>query len=700
MMRFKFAPVLAALALLAAIHSSFALLKVQIVNDSGLPDSEVFLLLTGQPLNAAENKGPIKVTGIGVANSTGGVKNDPPATSKPVSVLPNTGEKLTSKFSGRVLPIYEFSIETLGSGVLYVSYKTPLSWVSAAPTAHDKLRFDKLELTYDAAIVSVANLTSIDFFGIPLQLENFSRALEKLTLKRTHTFYASTPTLLSKFAALGASSAFLSTSGAPWVPSRDFSTFARVIAPGQFSSASATGSPAPYPSFDGYLQSLLKANYTFTEKGFANNSHYDYTGKIESDGEGGYMIRLKGTTTPPPPSPLPGNSEIVLPLPNGRVPGAKPAQNFDHYIYGAVLNPDSIVLPGSGLSAEQSLATVPNSVYGWIAADVFSGLNFGYLGGKYGDDIATWYAVAPTCFPFGGARKVNDGFYNSWAATIYNNSDSYGFAFSDRSGPSPGMPLGWSDTLRITILPDLRLDAPMVTAVPPASAPQSTIAVQWQTVPGATGYTLEVTPPFPPKVMNVSNVPGPKQGAQISGLRAGTPYTISVVANGKLGGKSVQSAVVPIRVSTPGQATPVRGNVPFVLGFNWGNPVKGSVVTVNGEQLPKNDGGSVQMLGKSGINNFVVTITDEKKKVIFQNTLLVNFKGPPAGYRIDQPFYLISNQTELSQAGPPDTPPYSLQKPVTVGIPFVPLAEKQTFPVAVPIAAPVTPPAAAAPMTP
>ncbi|MGH8045743.1 MAG: beta-1,3-glucanase family protein, partial [Chthoniobacterales bacterium] len=357
------------------IPSAFALLQVQVVNDSGLPDNEVFLLLTGQPLNTALNKGPIKVAGIGVANSTGGVKNDPPVKGLAVSALQNTGEKLVSKFSGRTLPIYGFTMETLASGVLYVSYRKPLEWVSAAPTARENIRFDKLELTFDAAIVSVANLTSIDFFGIPMQLERFVRNLDKLTLTQTHTFYTSTPTLLEKLAALGMSGAFVSTSGAPWPMSKDFTNFARVVGPGQYAASSPTGSPAPYPSFDGYLQSLMKSNYTFKEKGFANDCHYDYTGRVEGDGAGGYLIRMKGTTTPPPPAPLPANSEIVLPLPNGRQPGAKQAQNLDHFIYGAVLNPDSIVLSGSGLTPDVSLATVPNSVYGWIAADVFSGLN-------------------------------------------------------------------------------------------------------------------------------------------------------------------------------------------------------------------------------------------------------------------------------------------------------------------------------------
>ncbi|MGH8045650.1 MAG: fibronectin type III domain-containing protein, partial [Chthoniobacterales bacterium] len=307
------------------------------------------------------------------------------------------------------------------------------------------------------------------------------------------------------------------------------------------------------------------------------------------------------------------------------------------------------------------------------------------------------FAVAPTCFPFGGARKVNDGFYNPWAATIYNNSDSYGFAFSDRSGPSPGIPLGWTDMLRITILPDFRLDAPMVTTVKPSASPQSNIALQWQTVPFATNYTVEITPPFPAKVTTVPQGNGPTQGTQISGLRAGTPYTVSVTANASAGGKPVQSATVPIRVSTPGPTTPVRGNIPFIVGFNWGNPIPNSVVTINGEELPANNGASKPLLGKSGINNFVVTLINEKKEVIFQSQLLVNFKGNAGEYRIEPPFYLNYNQTELSQAGPPNTPPYSQKMQATVGLPFNPFAEKLTFPVVVPVAPVVPAPPALAP---
>src|SRR4029453_11306437 len=137
-----------------------------------------------------------------------------------------------------------------------------------------------------------------------------------------------------------------------------------------------------------------------------------------------------------------------------------------------------------------ALGAMANSVYGWIQADVLSALNFGYMNGLA--DAQTngvgysnvWYNLPPVQYPFGFARPApatqpNDGRYNLWAGMMYKHSDAYGFAFSDRKGrPSPDIAYPIGGTLRIWILPDSRLEAPMVTAgggggarPPPALSP-------------------------------------------------------------------------------------------------------------------------------------------------------------------------------------------------------------------------------------
>jgi len=553
------------------------------------------------------------------------------ATASALSQMANTGTTATSPYTGNTLPVYSFTMATASSGSLYVSYNQPITYPTA-PSVRTGIRFQPLEFSYSNGIASNGDLTSIDFYGIPLELQTFASTDTNLKyLLDRVTYYTSTRKLLREFAAVNPNLAyaFIATDGTTFTPAYDgsgnitnFANFARIAGPNQVTAGGtpplinypaaapanwtgtwppASGSPWPYGSFADYLDSLVSAGYTFKEADDVNISAYNfsYTGSIAGSRSTGYTITLTGTTgNPLPPSPLPTSGTITLTLPAEGTTGG----DYNFAIYGVPQNcntiqvsgftcsePTAYIPPQNGNPAVPAspgnVTTLTNSVYGWIQADVISALNFGYMNGKAdaangGGQSGVWYGIPPVQYPFGQARPTHannfkdDGYYNAWAALMYNHSDAYGFAFSDRSGrPSPDIAFPIGGTLRIWILPDQRLDTPLVTET---ASDTSTITLQWPAIDNATGYTVTWSPPYETASIEVPP-PNPQPTpviATLTGLQPGTPYTITVTANG-LGstGGAVRSFEVPVYARTHGTApTLPAGDAEFQLGFNWAAP--------------------------------------------------------------------------------------------------------------------------------
>ena len=181
------------------------------------------------------------------------------------------------------------------------------------------------------------------------------------------------------------------------------------------------------------------------------------------------------------------------------------------------------------------------------------------MNGVWGSTGQQWFTPAPTAIPFAGARSTNDGFYNPWAALFYNNSDAYGFAFSDRSGPSPLMTLQDGQTLRITLLPDSRLDSPKPYV---SKATSDSLTIKWPAITGATQYKIEVLAPS-----DFGSIP-PVSGTShtLSSLQPGTPYTFKVSA---LGAGSIESPAQIVQGITDGSPSQITGNIDFPLTFSW-----------------------------------------------------------------------------------------------------------------------------------
>ncbi|MBN8249911.1 MAG: fibronectin type III domain-containing protein, partial [Verrucomicrobia bacterium] len=315
-------------------------------------------------------------------------------------------------------------------------------------------------------------------------------------------------------------------------------------------------------------------------------------------------------------------------------------------------------------------------------------LNFGYMNGRYGSAGAVWYGVPPSKIPFGAARKTNDGFYNPWAGVFCNESDAYGFAFSDRSGPSPAVSLQNNQTLRITILPDRRLDSPKVTVTATNS---TSVSLRWPGIPGATGYEVDVlVPGRHPRV----HVPAGSSNVvtSLTGLSPGTPYTFTVTAVGSANGRTVHSPGIPMQVQTPGALVPVNvpGGVQFSFSFNWipANP-SGLGVHINGVPLSYvpssqqwlNNGANAAASGIMGTNEYVLTVNDGSG-VIFANIIATSFSGTPSSFDVGL-HHLVGNLVPLSLAAPPNQPPYT-PNALVIGVPFVPNPTKAFSPVRFP----------------
>ena len=657
---------------------------VELVNDT---DQEMFVLFdTPKDSGSATGIDLLKNSGSAGATATGvslkslwpeGKKNQP---------------TVRSLYTGKTRLIYPFTLDDVDSGRLTFSYATAASIINGkSPTAAANLRYDKLEITYLSDTKSGGgNLTAIDFFAIPLQVEVIHWGETVPDPLQTKSFYASTPTILKGLKNLAPGSmgpAFKDLSGGEFqFPIRnpfDLSTFARVLSPNTIAASVASGSPAPYPSFGGYLDHLVGKSYTLNGTQYGG---YKYTAKFERLKDGSYRVHCTGKTTTAPASPLPANAAVTLHLPKDRL---------DFFIYAEVANRSSYSIEGfpfvdtTNSTAQDKVKLANASPYGAIVGDIQAALNFGYLGGRYDSsvghpdtkqDIDAYYSsvLLPYAYPYGGARIQNDGFYNPYAGLFYYLSDAYGHPFSDRlAAASPLYSLQAGDTVRITILNDHRLDTPLVTV---AAAEKTSLQLKWPRIPGATGYIMILSPEPGKSIGPLSTQDKPIQSHTITDLTPGTSYLVSVIATGKNDSEVITSAALPVQGVTLADATAINDDgakgpdqPSFKVSLSLTPNFSAMTYKLNGQAV--DFGADASVYGKIGTNILNLSILDADKTTVYQGTYFVTLKNAPEKhFTVAAPFMLEYNLTPLTQAGPPQTPPYPLgpDLPLTVGTPFTP----------------------------
>ncbi len=284
------------------------------------------------------------------------------STSGALSSLTPTGATVPSPYTGKSLPVYSFTMTTVGSGNLYLSYNAPLT-VPTSPTVRTPTRFQSVEFSYSAAIASNGDLTSIDFFGIPLELSTHDPSdKERALAKDRVTYYTSTPTLLGAMLAANPElqCAILRTDGAPFDPNNPMTNFARIVGPNQVAAGGTppvtncpatapsgwtggtwppvppAGSPWPYPSFASYLDSLAAAPaYTFTEAdtNIISSYTFDYAGTVLKMGPVTVSATTSALTTAAGTAPAASSPLTVIP---GTTTGASaPTMTFVPATIGA-----------------------------------------------------------------------------------------------------------------------------------------------------------------------------------------------------------------------------------------------------------------------------------------------------------------------------------------------------------------------------
>ena len=338
-------------------------------------------------------------------------------------------------------------------------------------------RMDKYEITYNGS-TGGANLSSTDFFGIPLELKTTGGA-HPTTLTWNYDGAVNTATVFQNLAALEGyqtdttsnTLGALVVNGADGVtidtPSGPLTGVVRIIAP-----STTNGGTTPYPGFDNYL-TYLETGGTGSTPIHADiagqNGQYPKGGAFQNYNLDAYISNTAQTINGLSihPGDLVLNGQVTLGATSSNLTILVSKANLSSYaIYGA--NPSFTICPS---------CSDPYNVVQKAIADYFSGLNFGFVGSTAPNPNApgktigaspswTWYGNQPN----GGgpkplplsdayaAAQPGDPYYNAYAGYLNNSSapvtDSYGFPYTDRL-TSPLAPLDPNTILTMTILPDV-----------------------------------------------------------------------------------------------------------------------------------------------------------------------------------------------------------------------------------------------------
>lgn len=443
-------------------------LSLQFVNNSGVDTSDVsvgFLVGPGavapQIVNNATGKA---IAGLQTSDSFPQAGNWIP--------LADLSEGVTiTAFSGRVYVCYgqPWAIQTDG----YEPGQTP-----SDPNFF--LRYDKFEMTFTGGDFDVANLTSIDYWSIPMTLETSlqGKPSGRATGLRGNTTFADIQAALDALTNPP-------VSGLPPIPNAGpDGTALRALVSGDF--VQLGDGPAPPGGFQRYIgpsayasifpiqgipvqpYDLLKDYMAFLIREFGPKTS---VGAVVPGLGNGVIANIAGEfvgvgLNPPKTGPqakqtydlsatIDANSNITL---KGTlsVEGATTME----YAVDDLLNPTGIYGGNAPFTLNGGDVTPPgNDVYGWIGGDLFSGFAVGALGSatEIGGQVVgamrsqDWFAnLAPD--DFFANLQPNGPYYNPWSAALQPLSDAYNFAFTDRFAPV-FVPLdpGSTDAMTVTL---------------------------------------------------------------------------------------------------------------------------------------------------------------------------------------------------------------------------------------------------------
>ena len=375
------------------------------------------------------------------------------------------------------------TISNMNGGQIYVSYGAPLADAPppnpSAPADPNYLTpYMYMEMTYLAAGGNQADITAINYYSAPLQLQTYSSG----TLVQSKGFTGST-TISSQLAAItgNSPSAVITQPGT--------STPLRVLGPTNYPSPDSNNNYqiGPYPTFDAYLDSVRTANQTTTfantfayNPGGSSQPNYSFSYNLQAtvalDANNNDQITLSGTisvtTTPSggsPGTPVVYNIGITSPV-DGTGNLGLTSNELSSLLYSGVATANT-VFTGSWSDLDGIVSGSTALAQSEIIGELSEGFSSGYVGSTqpdpnngntpYGNEPSNmWWANTN---PYTGPQPTSP-FYNQYAAIISANSNTvYGSPYADRfSNLSPDVDIYthdnggtnvYIDTLELVIQP-------------------------------------------------------------------------------------------------------------------------------------------------------------------------------------------------------------------------------------------------------
>jgi hypothetical protein len=345
-----------------------------------------------------------------------------------------------SNFSGRIYVCYGKTWQVLDCGYEPAQNITDPNFF---------LRYDKMELTFNGAATDVADLTSIDYWSIPMQLETFmgdtsvqvDHGIKSgITAQMIYTqLNAITSTPQSGLAnALPA----LVPGQFTQLPSQPGKGFARIIGPSSYPPVG--GVPiTPYNLFEDYLNYLIQNFGPNTTSGqiiptLGNGVIATIAGQFNGVGPNVPTTGPQSAQSYNLTATIDSNGNVTL---TGTV-GSKSGTITMVYQKEDLINPSGIYGANAPFSKNGGALENPvNNIYGWITGDLLAGFNIGAIGSsttsnstKVGAMSSSEWFTLPSSFLFSNLQS-DSGYYNQYAATLQNLSDDYNFAYSDRFSP-------------------------------------------------------------------------------------------------------------------------------------------------------------------------------------------------------------------------------------------------------------------------
>ena len=330
------------------------------------------------------------------------------------------------------------------------------------------LRYDKMELTFNGDPADVADLTSIDYWSIPMQLDTYltenlvqtDHGLKTgITTKKVYTDLNNLTTTPSS----GLTNALPALVPGKFSQSKKQpgSGFARIIGPSSYPPVGAVP-VIPYNIFEDYINFLVQNFGPNTVVGktiptLGNGTIATIAGQFSGVGpdvpstgpQSAQAYNLAAT--------IDSSGSITL---TGTV-GSYNGTTTIVYKKSDLMNPSGIYGANASFSLNKGASQKPaNDIYGWITGDLLAGFNIGAIasitkikGKKVGEmESSTWFNEIPNTSLFSNLQS-NKAFYNQYAETLQGLSDAYNFAYSDRfAAVQISLNPATVDTLQISLL--------------------------------------------------------------------------------------------------------------------------------------------------------------------------------------------------------------------------------------------------------